>query len=76
MKQFDELVATQLYCPVCLEAVPVRAVLLLVLPGKELYDYRCTRCARVVGSRERADPNAFSLTGPKKKAPEDRNSRR
>ena len=42
-------------------AVEVREVLLLVLPGKNLYDYRCKRCGNPVGTREEIDPNAFSM---------------
>jgi hypothetical protein len=32
--------------------MPVRERLLLVLPGKEIYDYLCTGCASSVGQRE------------------------
>ena len=32
--------------------MPVRERLLLVLPGKEIYDYLCTSCASSVGQRE------------------------
>lgn len=32
--------------------MPVRERLLLVLPGKEIYDYLCTGCANSVGQRE------------------------
>ena len=32
--------------------MPVREHLLLVLPGKEIYDYRCTACADSLGQRE------------------------
>jgi hypothetical protein len=32
--------------------MPVRERLLLVLPGKELYDYLCTGCAESLGQRE------------------------
>ncbi len=32
--------------------MPVRERLLLVLPGKEIYDYLCTGCASSVGGRE------------------------
>lgn len=44
--------ASSLYCPKCREAKPVRERLLLVLPGKEVYDYLCTGCAGSVGQRE------------------------
>ncbi len=51
-KQFEELRASELYCPKCGTAQPVRERLLLVLPHSELHDYRCTNCGESVGSRE------------------------
>lgn len=50
--QFGSFRASSLYCPKCREAKPVRERLLLVLPGKEVYDYLCTGCANSVGQRE------------------------
>lgn len=50
--QFGSLRASSLYCSKCREAKPVRERLLLVLPGKEIYDYLCTVCAGSVGQRE------------------------
>ena len=50
--QFGSFRASSLYCPKCREAKPVRERLLLVLPGKEIYDYLCTGCAGSVGQRE------------------------
>lgn len=32
--------------------MPVRERLLLILPGKEIYDYLCTGCAESLGQRE------------------------
>jgi len=32
--------------------MPVREMLLLVLPDKEIYDYLCTGCSASLGSRE------------------------
>ena len=52
MQQFENLRASQLLCPRCRVAQPVRERLLLVLPGAELYDYRCTVCGSSCGSRE------------------------
>jgi len=51
-KQFENLTASELYCPRCKMSRPVRERLLLVLPHSELYDYRCTTCADSLGSRE------------------------
>ena len=52
MQQFEHFKATELYCPRCRKAQPVRERLLLVLPHAELYDYRCTVCATSLGGRE------------------------
>ena len=52
MKQFDQLSATELFCPKCRMARPVRERLLLVLPHAELHEYRCTTCASSLGTRE------------------------
>jgi hypothetical protein len=47
-KEFD---ATELYCPRCKRAVPVRKHLLLVLPEGDKYEYRCAICASTVGTK-------------------------
>ena len=49
---FRELSASELYCPKCKCAMPVREDLLLVLPQGNLHDYRCTRCGTSLGTRE------------------------
>ncbi|MGI8891322.1 MAG: hypothetical protein ACR2G0_11145 [Chthoniobacterales bacterium] len=51
-KQFESFTASSLYCEKCKTAMPVRERLLLVLPDRELYDYRCTNCGSSVGQRE------------------------
>ena len=48
---FKELDATELYCPRCKMAVPVRKRLLLVLPEGDKYEYNCAYCAETVGSK-------------------------
>lgn len=50
--QFEDLRASELYCPRCKVARPVREKLLLVLPHAELHDYRCAVCGDSLGSRE------------------------
>jgi hypothetical protein len=50
-KQFERLQATQLYCPKCKEATPVRERLLLVLPEGDKYEYLCAYCGTSVGDR-------------------------
>ncbi len=51
-KQFDEFRASELYCPKCRRAQPVRERLLLVLPRVEIFEYRCAICSESVGTRE------------------------
>ena len=48
---FKELDATELYCPQCKTAVPVRKRLLLVLPEGDKYEYFCPYCAETVGTK-------------------------
>jgi len=47
-KEFD---ATELYCPRCRRASPVRKRLLLVLPDGDHYEYLCAFCGTSVGSK-------------------------
>lgn len=48
---FREFDATELFCPKCSRAVPVRKRLLLVLPEGDKYEYLCTLCATTVGTK-------------------------
>jgi hypothetical protein len=47
-RDFD---ATELYCPQCRRAVPVRKKLLLVLTNGDKYDYSCVYCGTSVGDK-------------------------
>ena len=47
-RDFD---ATELFCPNCKKAVPVRKKLLLVLLGGEKYDYTCIYCGTSLGDK-------------------------
>jgi len=58
---FEELEATQLYCPTCNQAMPVRKRLLLVLPSGDKYEYLCANCGTTVG--EKTGKSSFSQTG-------------
>lgn len=49
---FAGIEASSLYCPHCGKAQPVRAKLLLVLPGKEKYAYYCRQCGAELGGKE------------------------
>ncbi|MEE8430118.1 MAG: hypothetical protein V3S16_02610 [Candidatus Desulfatibia sp.] len=48
---FKELEATELYCPRCRRAVPLRKRLLLVLPEGDKYEYLCAFCSESVGTK-------------------------
>lgn len=50
-QQFKEFSATELYCPKCKQAQPVRERLLLVLPTGDVYDYACKVCGESVGRK-------------------------
>ena len=62
--QYEAFEATQLFCPRCRQAQPVRKHLLLVLPTGNKYDYRCAVCATSVGSKMDDDPKDFSTLLP------------
>jgi len=47
-RDFD---ATELFCPQCKKAVPVRKRLLLILPEGDKYDYNCVFCGTSVGDK-------------------------
>ena len=49
--QYKDFNATELFCPKCRQAVPVRERLLLVLPDGDLYEYRCVYCATSLGEK-------------------------
>ncbi|MDB6112105.1 MAG: hypothetical protein JWR69_3855 [Pedosphaera sp.] len=55
-QQFGAFTASELYCPKCGKAQPVRERLLLVLPSGELHEYLCARCATSLGQREVTGP--------------------
>lgn len=65
-QQFGAFVASELYCPKCQRAQPVRERLLLVLPTGELHEYLCARCATSLGERTVTGP---SVAVPVKPAP-------
>ena len=58
---FEDLEATQLYCPTCKQAMPVRKRLLLVLPSGDKYEYLCANCGTAVG--EKTSKSSFNQTG-------------
>ena len=58
---FDQFEATELYCPKCSRAVPVRKTLLLVLPEGERYEYLCAYCSTSVGRKIEEVKNKIQL---------------
>ncbi len=48
---FEQFEATELYCPKCGQAVPVKKSLLLILPEGDKYEYRCQHCGFTVGDK-------------------------
>ena len=55
-QQFGSFTASELFCPKCQRAQPVRERLLLVLPTGELHEFLCSRCGTSLGER--------TVTGP------------
>jgi len=51
-KQFESFSASELYCPRCRMAQPVRERLLLVTPAGEIHEYRCKVCSESLGTRD------------------------
>lgn len=60
-ESYQDFEATELYCPVCRRAVPVRKRLLLILAGGEKYDYTCIYCGTSVGEKTSTNPNVSGL---------------
>jgi hypothetical protein len=60
---FQDLQATELFCPRCRIAQPVRERLLLVLPDGELLEYRCETCGTAVGQRRVGGGHGVVLPG-------------
>ena len=50
-EHFQDLDATELFCPQCGCAVPVNKFLLLVLPDGDRYEYRCKDCGTKAGDK-------------------------
>ena len=69
MQQFENFRASSLYCNKCLQAMPVREKLLLILPDKEIFDYLCTGCASSLGQREVTAGDRLAARAPARKAP-------
>ncbi len=68
-RQYEALEASELFCPKCRRAQPVRRHLLLVLPTGNKYEYRCAACGTPVGAKDDTDASEYNsiLTGRKLK---------
>ena len=51
-RQFESFSASELHCPRCRVARPVRERLLLVTPAGEIHEYRCAVCSESLGTRD------------------------
>ncbi len=72
--QFGAFTASELYCPKCRKAQPVREKLLLILPAGELHEYLCTGCGEALGKRTVSGPALARL--PARPPPPSRSTRR
>lgn len=50
-EQYRDFDATELFCPKCRRAVPVRKRLLIILANGDKYDYTCIYCGTSVGDK-------------------------
>jgi hypothetical protein len=60
-EQFRDFDATELFCPQCKRAVPVRKRLLLVLSNGDKFDYTCEFCGTSVGDKMVTEQDNFHI---------------
>jgi hypothetical protein len=65
MQQFGQFKASEIHCPKCRVAQPVRERLLLILPSGELHEYVCASCGTSVGKRTVSGPAVMPTPGMK-----------
>lgn len=69
-QQFGNFTASELYCPKCASAQPVRERLLLVLPTGELHEFVCVKCGTSLGKRTVTGPAvATAANTPRSRGP-------
>jgi len=68
-EQFGNFIASELYCPKCKRAQPVRERLLLVLPSGELHEYLCSDCGSSLGERTVSGPAPSARPTPRGRPP-------
>ncbi len=54
--QFEDFTATELYCPKCRRAQPVRSRILLALPDGDLHEFLCAVCGESLATRKTSVP--------------------
>jgi hypothetical protein len=59
---YDDFDATELYCPKCNRAVPVRKKLLIILSSGDKYDYSCVFCGTSLGDKMDIKTGRFGTT--------------
>lgn len=64
-REFERFAASELFCPRCRAAMPVRERLLLVLPDGELFEYRCEHCGESLGKRKAESTQVPTLLVPR-----------
>ena len=62
---YREFEATELYCPRCKQAAPVRSRILLALPEGDKYEYLCAYCSTSLGTKldKVAQPSQILVPG-------------
>ncbi len=69
-QQFGNFTASELYCPKCKSAQPVRERLLLILPTGELHEFLCSKCATSLGKRTITGPAVAPSPAPRTPRPQ------
>lgn len=59
-RDFTEFEVSEILCPKCGTARPVRRHLLLVLPTGNRYEYRCSVCGTPVGGKDDGDAGEYN----------------
>jgi hypothetical protein len=59
-REFRQFEVSEVYCPTCQTAKPVRRHLLLVLPTGNKYEYRCTVCGTPLGGKDDGDASEYN----------------
>ncbi len=58
---YDQFEASELFCPRCRQAAPVRKRLLLVLPDGDKFEYLCAYCSHSLGTKMEYEEREINL---------------